>query len=668
MHRMKRILIASAVVATVTVAGLGVVLATLDLNAYKGEVTQRFAAATGRELHIDGPIELGLSLVPSLVVREVRIANAAWGTAPDMLEVTRAEAHLALLPLLTGDVEIHRLALDAPTILFENDARGVSNWDFSTAQRPAKKGAASSAWRAKALTELEIHDANLKFHDHLTGDTTAIAISEAVLASHGSGTPLTVAIEANVDGRAIEVNGMLGRSGQLLANQAVDVDLDLSADAVTLGIEGNIARPLQGEGLDLGLALHAPELADLGRLAGGAWPAAGPVEIEGRLSDADHGHALNGLRLRLAGSDLTGNLRLETEDGRPRVAGRLYSERIDLAGLNAGDAGGADTGRLFSTSPLPLATLGSLDLDVALDARRVDTGQAPLENLETRLVLDRGRLRLEPFRADLAGGDLTAVATLDIEEDSARMKLDLGVERLEPGRLAALRDVVTGAATDITFAAAGEGVSVAGIMATLNGRLLVRAGEGTLNNRQANVASSDVLLETYALLDPTARRDTRARLACAVFHFAIDDGVALTDRGIALATDRMNVIGSGIVNLQTEGLDIRITTEAREGAGLSAGQFADLVRLGGTLADPQPALDTGAAVMTGVSAGAALATSGLSIVAQGLYDRLTADDAPCETALAMKVGDTRSTGDKAADAIKGVGESIKGAFDSLFGD
>jgi hypothetical protein len=170
------------------------------------------------------------------------------------------------------------------------------------------------------------------------------------------------------------------------------------------------------------------------------------------------------------------------------------------------------------------------------------------------------------------------------------------------------------------------------------------------------------------MLDPTAVRDARTRLSCAVFHFAIDDGVAITDRGIALATTRMNVIGSGAIDLGSERIDLGFTTQAREGVGISAGQLADLVRLGGTLANPEPTLDTEAAMMTGVAAGAAVATSGLSIVAQGLYDRLTADDTPCETALAMRVRDTRSAGDKAADAVKGVGEAIKGAFDSLFGD
>ena len=490
MPRMKKILIASVVVAAALVAGLGVLLATLDLNAYKAEVTQRFAAATGRELHIDGGIELGLSLVPSIFVEEVRIANATWGTAPDMLQVARAEAHLALLPLLTGNMELRRLALFSPTILIENDARDVSNWDFGAETASQKQGGSGGAWRATGLDELEIRDAVVTLHDHLTGETTSINIAEAILDTNGAGTPLKAKIVADVDGQAVRVDGTLGMSGQILANQAIDVDLD-----VAIG-----------------------------------------------------------------------------------------------------------------------------------------------------------------------------TATLEVGEDTARAKLDLAILQLEPSRLPGLKDAVTGAPTDVTLEAEGEGASIAAIMASLDGRLLVQSGEGTLNNRQATAASSDLLLETYALLDPTAQRDTRSRLSCSVFHFAIDDGVAITDRGIALATNRMNVLGSGIVNLKTEGLDIRITTQAREGAGLSAGQFADLVRLGGTLSDPQPGLDTGAAVMTGVSAGAAIATSGLSILAQGLYGRLTADDAPCETALAMRIEDTRSPSDKAADAVKGVGDAIKGAFESLFGN
>jgi uncharacterized protein involved in outer membrane biogenesis len=664
-----KILLGTTLLVVGVVVALGIAIATLDLDAYKAEATQRFHAATGRELHIDGGVELDVSLVPSIILEDVRIANAPWGSAPDMLRVARAEARLALLPLLGGEIKLRRLALSAPTILIEEDVSGVSNWNLRTGQpAPAQTGEAAPGWRGIALEELEIRDAGLHLRDSLTGTSTRISIGEISFATDGPGRPVKVAIAADVDGRELTVDGTLGRSGQFFANEAVAVDLDVTAGTTTVAIDGSVARPLQGEGLDLDLDLRAASLADLGRFAGGDWSGAGPVALTGQLTDTGQGHALNGFELRLAETSLSGNLRLDRDTGRPRLTGRLYAERIDLPSLGSGGEATTPERRLFPSTPLPLSALAALDADITLDARRVDTGQAPLQNLETRLRLDSGGLRIEPFTADVAGGRMQAVATLTAGDDAARAKLDLDIRQLEPGRLPGLRDAVTGAPTDLTFEAAGEGASFAAIMASLDGRLLAQSGPGSLNNSKASAASSDLLLETYRLLDPTASRDTRTRLDCAVFHFTIRDGVALTDRGIALATARMNVIGSGVIDLETERLDIGITTEAREGVGLSAGQFADLVRLGGTLANPRPTLDTGKTVMTGVSAGAAVATSGLSIVAQGLYDRLTADDAPCETALAMRVEDTRSSGERASEAVKQVGESIKGAFESLFGN
>lgn len=40
---------------------------------------------------------------------------------------------------------------------------------------------------------------------------------------------------------------------------------------------------------------------------------------------------------------------------------------------------------------------------------------------------------------------------------------------------------------------------------------------------------------------------------------------------------------------------------------------------------------------TAASVGTAVATDGLSILAQGLFDRATADDDPCATALGIKL-------------------------------
>lgn len=130
-----------------------------------------------------------------------------------------------------------------------------------------------------------------------------------------------------------------------------------------------------------------------------------------------------------------------------------------------------------------------------------------------------------------------------------------------------------------------------------------------------------------------------------------------------MSTKKMNVIGSGTIDLKTEKLNINIDPQAREGVGISTGQLAELVSIGGTLAEPKAVPNTKAALKAGLSAGAAVATGGLSILAQGLFDKSTADEDPCATALGKKPAATKeaskepepekSTTTSTVDKIKG---------------
>ena len=93
-----------------------------------------------------------------------------------------------------------------------------------------------------------------------------------------------------------------------------------------------------------------------------------------------------------------------------------------------------------------------------------------------------------------------------------------------------------------------------------------------------------------------------------------------------------------------------------------------MARLGGTLAEPKTKIDTAAALKTAVSTGAAVATMGLSLVAEGIFDRTTADDHPCETALEKNPEKTTTTREiKAEEKPESAGEKVKGFFDGLFG-
>jgi hypothetical protein len=72
-------------------------------------------------------------------------------------------------------------------------------------------------------------------------------------------------------------------------------------------------------------------------------------------------------------------------------------------------------------------------------------------------------------------------------------------------------------------------------------------------------------------------------------------------------------------------------TKPRKGIGISASMITNpYIKLGGTLADPSLELKPLEAV---TSTGVAVATMGLSLVAKGMFDRVTAEKKVCKHAL-----------------------------------
>src|SRR3546814_4909662 len=102
-----------------------------DFNEYKCLSAAKSKWATVRDLAIDGDLKLNLlTLSPSLVVNDVRFANADWGSRPDMAVIKRFEAEVALLPLVSGDLVVQRIVLVGAEILIETNKQGQTNFQL----------------------------------------------------------------------------------------------------------------------------------------------------------------------------------------------------------------------------------------------------------------------------------------------------------------------------------------------------------------------------------------------------------------------------------------------------------------------------------------------------------------------------------------------------------
>lgn len=123
----KRAGIFGVIIAVTALIGVGVAM--VDPNVYKPRIVAAVQAATGRELTINGPLRISLSVWPTIELSDVTLANLPGGTRPDMARVEHIAVRLSLPALLRRRIEVSKLTLIGPNILLEL-VHGQPNWEF----------------------------------------------------------------------------------------------------------------------------------------------------------------------------------------------------------------------------------------------------------------------------------------------------------------------------------------------------------------------------------------------------------------------------------------------------------------------------------------------------------------------------------------------------------
>ena len=126
---------AAALLLLLPVAVLGVAVAVVNPNDYTPQIVAAVQRATGRTLSLGGPLRISRSLWPTIEVTDVKLSNLSGGTRPDMARAERIEAQLSLLALLHRRIEVSKLTLIGPNILFEF-VGGKPNWVFEPEAAP----------------------------------------------------------------------------------------------------------------------------------------------------------------------------------------------------------------------------------------------------------------------------------------------------------------------------------------------------------------------------------------------------------------------------------------------------------------------------------------------------------------------------------------------------
>ena len=411
-------------------------------------------------------------------------------------------------------------------------------------------------------------------------------------------------------------------------------DLRVQLGEYHLAADGTLGELPALVGTDIRMEAQGPSLKLIELLAGASGLPDQPFELEAHLDGNPQRFKCDRLAVRFGPSDLHGSFRLDMT-GKPKLEAELVSDRIDVTRYlrERAERKKAETDqeqppqatkkdRLIPDTPLGLRPLRTADADVLWTIHELVMPSDRYRDIDVDLVLHDGRLELGPVAVTgSAGGQLSANVILEPAEGDAytlRAQLDL-----ENGRLDLTRgdeDAATRPSMDAALSLRATGASMRQLAASIDGNIIVVLGEGQVDNSLADLVTADILVTLLGTLNPFSTHETTTTLECAVLATTFNAGVA-TLEPMAVQTAKMTMIGDGKIDLGTEKLSLQWVTKPRKGFGLSASMITNpYVSLGGTLAKPSIQMKPLEAMTT---TGVAVATGGLSILARGLWDRVT---------------------------------------------
>ena len=678
MGKIIKILVILGLLVVVALAGI---IFTTDINQYKEQIVQVVKDNTGRDFEISGDLKLAPSLIPTIAVEGVTLGNASWAKEKNMLSVTKFEAQIALMPLLKKNIQVIKFILIEPNIYLETNNKGEGNWVLATGPTPKETEPVTESGATTlpglAVNEVHIEDANISYKDGKTGETTKLHIDEVTINSESFSDPMSLFIKADINESDLEMEGTLGSINNLLDNKDYPVNIKGNIAGAEISIEGTLGQPMDAKGIDLLATLNIKELSSLNKLAGAELPEVGPIIFSGKLSDTKTGYSVKAMAAQIMEYKVNGDVEIGLGGARPELIATLSTDSLDVSPFQgASEEEAIKKDKVFPSDPLPLEGLKAADVDLKFKAQKLITKDLTLDDVTLTLTLNNGKLQITQ-NAKAVGGTISANIDLDGSNGkSATLSNNIEIKQFEIGLIPAIKakNLLTGGKSDISINVKGTGSSVSNIMAGLNGALLIKVGKGNISNKSLNVASADALVSTLSLINPGANKAEGSILECAVVNFNIKDGIATANNGIGISTNRLNVYGGGTINLKTEALDIGIKPKAQEGVGLNLSQLAGLVRIGGTIANPAPKADTKAALSAGLSAGAAIASGGLSLLGEGALSGSSKDSGnPCDIALgiapmkkAEKPKTEKSTVEKTTSTVKDAASAVGDKLKSLF--
>jgi AsmA family protein len=587
MSRGKKTLVWVGATFGVVVAALVIFIATVNPNSAKKYITAAVSKATGRQLAINGDINVDFGWVSRVSATDIQFENASWSKQPHMAEVGLFDAEIDLWQLLTRfRLVLPAVTISEPKIVLEKNAEGAANWEFRAASALTEPVVPQKRTEFPVIKKLIIKGGALSYDDQVSKtqanlksvEAEAQGFLDAPVKLKAEGTYQKMPLSISFDGGSYE--------NLRSAKEPYPLQIDLAVGKLKAKIVGNLSEPLEMKGENVVLDIQGDDMANLYPIIRLVFPKTPPYRLKGRLQHEGKIWSFADFSGRVGDSDLSGNIRVDTAPKRPFMKADLVSNLLDFDDLAGFIGGTPGTGpgetasteqkkeaavknqrdRIFPDQHYDLERLHAMDADVHLRARRILAPKLPIDNLNAALKLNNGVLQFTPATFGVANGRMEIYSTFDGSKRPSRVKIDARMRQLNLKRFLGQSSFAQKTLGPIggRIVLSGTGDSFRELMATATGNTFLAMAGGEISGLLIELAGLDVAQS----LGLAVSGDKSIPVRCALMDLQGQDGQMAVKTLVFDTTDTV-ILGEGSLDLRDEKVNLVLLPVPKDFSPLS---------------------------------------------------------------------------------------------------
>jgi AsmA protein len=598
-----------AFVALFTIAAIAIFLF-FDPNDYRDRIAEEVKRETGRDLVIEGDLELSFFPWFAVNIGKTSLSNAPGFGEEPFLSFEQAQLSVKLLPLLLDrEISVGTATLDGFELNLEVASNGRNNWQDLEEAGSAQPDADETAQDTSSTLDVagvEIRDAAVSYNDAQAGERYSLSNVNLTTGRVVSGNPIDISSHFDFELQPADLSGDVSIETSLVPSDEVGITLG-DTEISALGVDATLSVSGEGPGgrlqidafslksLMTRLNIQAPVTADPDAL--------GKIIFDGNVQVNEDAISVTGLELVVDDSTFSGKLSVARNEA-GTISIDLAADSIDLDRYMEPAADASASSGDSVPVEIPADLIRALNVRGDLTVETAKLSGMTFDNVTLGLNAADGNMRLHPITADLFDGKYDGDVRINASGSVPVLSVNENVRDVSLGSLAQAmfeQENITGTMNG-SFRLSGRGESLAAIQRSLGGSMSMELIDGAWEGTDLwyELRRARALYKQEPAPEPEL--PARTQFSSVKATGPVTDGVFRNDDLFA-QLPFMQLTGRGSVDFAAAKVDYRMTARILENPEFATDATAEELdeftqakiplRITGSLADPTIAPDIG---------------------------------------------------------------------------